>query len=174
MVNTHHKRVPRDCELLFKWCNINVPYRYFFFNHYRVATACCIAIFYIFYMSDEWLPIVRGNNTMSSYVDFRAFSGKTGNTTSYKNLLTDQFWNTAGGTIYWYKVFVPGLHTMSLVLTVSLSSTGTCKSTGKELKLQKYSHELCVQSLLNDIQTLQSYVVYIVVVFLANSPWSVS
>ena len=42
-------------------------------------------------LSDEWLPIVRGNNIMGSYVDFGAFTGKTGRTTSYKNPLADLF-----------------------------------------------------------------------------------
>ena len=60
----------------------------------------------------EWLPIVRGNNSMSSYVDFGAFSGKTGPTTSYKNLSTDPFsqrlscgavCKPVGGTIYFFK-----------------------------------------------------------------------
>ena len=75
MVNTRHKRVSHDRELLFKWSNINVPYSYWCFDSYWLATACCIATF-LKNLLDEWLPIVRGNNTMSSYVDFGAFAGK--------------------------------------------------------------------------------------------------
>ena len=61
----------------------------------------------------EWLPIVRGNNAMSSYVDFGAFAGKTGPTTSYKNRSTDPFSQRLSqgavckpvvGAIYWFKV----------------------------------------------------------------------
>ena len=39
--------------------------------------------------SDELLPILRGNNTMSPCVYFVEFSGITGRTTSYKNPLAD-------------------------------------------------------------------------------------
>ena len=50
---------------------------------------------------------------MSYYVDFGAFTGKTGPATSYKNLLVDLFLRClirgsvckpVGGAIYWYKV----------------------------------------------------------------------
>ena len=163
MVNAHHKRVSCDCELLSKWYNRNVPHSYWWFYSYWIATACWIATYFFVNMLDEWLLIVGGNSTMSSYADFGLFAGKTGCTNSYKTPLSDLFWrrfsqgsvyNPIGGAIYYYNVFVPGLHTMSSVLNISFSSTGTCKSTDKELKPQTYSHAICVQLLKKYIQTL--------------------
>ena len=58
----------------------------------------------------EWIPIVSGNNTMSSYVYVGELSDKTGRTTSNKNPLVDLFLrllsqvsvsNPVGGAIYW-------------------------------------------------------------------------
>ena len=128
--------------------------------------AALLLNFFFVNLLDEWIPIVRGNNTISLYVYFGAFAKKTGRTISYKNPLVDLLWrhlsrgsvsNPSGGAIYWYKVFVSGIHMIPSVITISLSYTSTCTSTGKELKLYTYSHAICVQSFPKDIQTLQSY-----------------
>ena len=59
----------------------------------------------------QWQLLVRGSNTMNSYIYFGSFTGKTGTTTSYNTLLVEVFWwrlscssvcKPVGGAIYWY------------------------------------------------------------------------